>query len=599
MTKLPALIRPLGLTRWLLLSAAFSLSACGGGGGDGGSSDASAPPPEATFRLEVSVAGASGLRFTWSSSPGASEYRLLESADGVADLQQVDSFPPDTRHHTRNVFLPARVNARYVLQACGADGCTDSNAVTLQAGLAKAAQRVVAPVPGANDSLGVRIALSSDGSTLAVGAHLDDSNPDSFPRSTLESGTVYVYTRVDDRWVLQGHLKADNADTNDHFGLSLALSADGNTLAVGAPDEDSDGVGVNSTRGGVWWINSAGAAYVFTRSNGTWTQQAFVKASNTGTRFDGFGRDVALSGDGNTLAVGANGEDSSATGVGGDQNNDGIQDSGAVYVFTRSDTTWTQQAYLKASNTGVSDEFGISLALDFDGSTLAVGAMAEDSGTGDPADNSAANSGAVYVFTRSDTHWAHQAYLKASALGTNDRFGLHLALSADGDTLAVGAHLEDGVAGDPQDNSAPDSGAVYVFMRDGSTWTQQAYLKASNASTGDQFGSALSLSADGKLLAVGAPLESSSATGLGGDQGNDASLRSGAVYVFARNGDRWAQQAYVKALPTSTEPGKGWAHAGAGFGVGVDFADDGSSLAIGAFTEVHSNQVTPGATYVY
>jgi hypothetical protein len=136
---------------------------------------------------------------------------------------------------------------------------------------------------------------------------------------------------------------------------------------------------------------------VFTRTNGVWSQQAYVKASNTGGN-DLFGRSVALSGD--RLAVGADGEDSPATGVNGDQTDDSAFESGAVYVFMRTNGVWSQQAYVKASNTGGSDVFGASVALD--GDTLAIGAVREDSGAtgvnGDQADNSAADSGAVYVY---------------------------------------------------------------------------------------------------------------------------------------------------------------------------------------------------------
>src|SRR5690606_18167910 len=117
----------------------------------------------------------------------------------------------------------------------------------------------------------------------------------------------------------------------------------------------------------------------------------YVKASNTGASGDQFGWSVALSADGSTLAVGAYLEDSAATGVNGDQANDTAGNSGAVYVFTRSGAIWSQQAYLKASNTGPSDFFGYRVALSADGSTLAVGAYLEDSAAtgvdGDQADN--------------------------------------------------------------------------------------------------------------------------------------------------------------------------------------------------------------------
>jgi hypothetical protein len=137
--------------------------------------------------------------------------------------------------------------------------------------------------------------------------------------------------------------------------------------------------------------------YVFTRAGITWTQQAYIKASNTRAGYR-LGYAIALTVD--TLAAGSSGEDGAGTGVGGDQNNNSVTDSGAVYVFTRTGATWTQQAYVKASNTGVDDGFGTSVALS--GDTLAVGAPTEDGNgngvnSGAEADNSASDSGAVYV----------------------------------------------------------------------------------------------------------------------------------------------------------------------------------------------------------
>ena len=193
-------------------------------------------------------------------------------------------------------------------------------------------------------------------------------------------------------------------------------------------------------------------------------QQAYLKASNTGVG-DQFGFSVVL--DGDTLAVGARGEGSAATGVGGDQANNSAGGSGAVYLFTRTGGSWSQQAYVKASNTGIFDFFGTSVALS--GDTLAVGAWGEGSAAtginGNQADNSAVNSGAVYLFTRTGGIWSQQAYVKASNTETFDLFGFSVAL--DGDSLAVGAGSESsaatGVGGDQANNSAFGSGAVYVY----------------------------------------------------------------------------------------------------------------------------------------
>ena len=166
-------------------------------------------------------------------------------------------------------------------------------------------------------------------------------------------------------------------------------------------------------------------------------------------------------------------EDSAATGVGGDQTSDAIWGSGAVYVFARGGTAWSQQAYVKASNPGALATFGHDIALSANGSVLLVGAIGEASAAtgsdGDQTDHSTGYSGAGYVLARSDTTWSQQAYVKASNPDMFDQLGFCVALSADGSTLAMGAPYEDsaatGIGGDHADDSALDAGAVFVFDR--------------------------------------------------------------------------------------------------------------------------------------
>ena len=388
------------------------------------------------------------------------------------------------------------------------------------------------------------------------------------------------------------YLKASNTGPEHQFGRGIALSSDGSTLAVGAIGESSAATGIGGNQGDRS-AAAAGAVYVFTRSGAMWIQQAYVKASNTGVS-DGFGQNVALSADGSTLAVGAPLEDSAAIGIGGNQDDDSAVLSGAVYVFTRTAATWSQQAYVKPFNTGANDLFGWSMALSADGSTLAVGAISEDSaarGTdGDPADDSAMDSGAVYVFARTGAEWSQQAYVKASNPGARDYFGSSVTLSADGSTLAVGASSEDsaatGVDGDQAGDAAMDSGAVYVFQRSATRWGQSAYLKSSNAGSGDAFGTSATLSADGSTLAVGAVGESSATAGVGGNQGDDSAVGSGAVYVFTRSATTWHQQAYLKAFAPV-------AHGN--FGASVALSAHGVFLAVGATGEDGNQSDDPAA----
>jgi hypothetical protein len=239
--------------------------------------------------------------------------------------------------------------------------------------------------------------------------------------------------------------------------------------------------------------------------------------------------------------VGAINEDSAATGIGGNQADNSITDAGAVYIFTRTGATWTQQAYVKQSNTSIVASFGgpDSISLSKDGSMMAVGAPNDPSAAtgidGNQTDTSASGAGAVYVFARTGTTWSQQAYVKSSNTAMADVFGRAVALSGDGATLVVGASLEDSAAidfnGDQANNSASEAGAVYVFERSGATWAQRSYIKAFNTGSLDRFGSKVKLSETG-TLAVGATGEASSATGVGGDPFNNMLLSAGAVYVL-------------------------------------------------------------------
>ena len=394
---------------------------------------------------------------------------------------------------------------------------------------------------------------------MVVGAFADASGAtgvdgDETDVSAPYAGAACVYVRAHGAWSRQAYLKASNTGAGDLFGYAVAVSGD--RVVVGALEEDSASTGVDGDASSDA-LPGAGAAYVFVRTNGVWSQEAYLKASNTGVSAPGvgqggaFAQSVAISGD--TIVVGAPFESSDSTGVDGNPSSTAAGYSGAAYVFVRSGGVWQQQAYLKASNTRYGDEFGYAVGVS--GDTVVVGAPYEASIAGGvdaaPA-GYGAGSGAAYVFVRSGTAWAQQAHLKAAVPAAGDGFGTSVAV--DGDTIAAGAPGQasgaTGVGGDESNTAAPNAGAAHVFLRQGSTWSRQAFLKASNTGAGDAFGQVVALSGD--ALVVGAPGEAGAATGIGGNGASDAASDAGAAYVFVRSGASWASPVYVKGSATNS-----------------------------------------------
>src|ERR1051326_5408419 len=440
---------------------------------------------------------------------------------------------------------------------------------------------------------GNAVAVSADGNTMAIGAPHESSgakgvNGNQNDTSAYDAGAVYVFTRNGVGWSQQAYLKASNTARGAEFGHGVALSADGNTIAVSAYFESSGATGINGNQVDES-VPQAGAVYVFTRRGTTWSQQAYIKASNTGEagvgdqfgEGDQFGFSLALSGDGNTLVAGATGEDSKAAGINGDQADNSMNGSGAVYVFSRTGTMWSQQAYIKSSVPAANVLFGYAVSLNGTGDTMVASSYDDDRGKG-----------AMYVFTRSGTTWSQQARLQASIAERGDSFGVAISLSNDGNTLAAGSHDEDclatGVNPKGCDNDQPSdtsAGAAVVFVRTGSTWAEQALLKASNTGKGDTFGSRIAMSGDGNTVAVSAPLEAGGAQGINGDQSRRGAPNAGAVYLYRRNGGAWMQLAYIKGSNTK---------AGDQFGSSLALSRDGRILAAAAYGEDSGAKGTNG-----
>ncbi len=449
---------------------------------------------------------------------------------------------------------------------------------------------------GANDRLGVSVAISGDTAVLGAngeagsGSGVNPADNETAPYA----GAAYVFTRAGTAWSQQAHLKASNTGAGDAFGSSVAVSGD--LVMIGSPGEDGSGRSVNPAADDK--SREAGAVYAFVRHETEWSQEAYLKPPNTALNpgfYEQFGQAVAISGD--TVAVGAPNEAGSGAGVNPDSD-EMLSGSGAVYVFVRQGTGWSQEAYLKASNPGEYDHFGSSVAVA--GDIIVVGVGGDDGGgTGlNPASNDdAAESGAAYIFKRSGGAWIQEAYVKASDARAADTFGTSVAVS--GETVVVGSPGYDGYpswvnAQNPYGSS--NSGAAYVFKRSGGTWSQQALLKPANGYSEFAFGSSVAVS--GNSIIVGSPREYYNGAGVNPPAPGPARHESGAAYVFVEDQSGWTEQVYLKATNPSA-----FDH----FGASV--AMDGDRVVIGAPHEQGSGMgVNPpdnnafqraGAAYIF
>jgi hypothetical protein len=462
-------------------------------------------------------AGTNAIDVTVTASDKTTQKHYAIAAAGIL----YDYFkPPNTTAGENFGFSVAISNDGNTL-AVGEGGGTGGVDVFTRSGSSWSLQKRLTAI---NVGFGRTVALSADGNTLAVGAHLDQSkatgiNGDQNDHSLMVAGAAYVLVRTGTTWTQQAYIKPSYVASYQYFGNQIALSADGNTLAVGTIDS-SGAIGIGGDPSDTSALNS-GSVFVFTRAGGTtWSQQTYIKASNTRANAS-FGSGVGLSSDGNTLAVGSYGESSNATTIGGSQTDTSAMNAGAAYIFTRAATTWSQQAYIKASdnNPGGGAEFGRSLALANDGNTMAV--------TTFPQGGTGANTG-IYVFTRAGAAWSQLTKIMSAGGG--------VSLSADGNTLAIGNNLDSsnatGIDGNQTDTSLPNSGAAFVLTRSGSTFTQLHYVKPSFPRMNGGFGFTVAISGDTKTLAVGDNSDASAATGINGNQTDTSVISSGAVFVY-------------------------------------------------------------------
>lgn len=369
-------------------------------------------------------------------------------------------------------------------------------------------------------AFGNSVALSADGQTALVGGPFDGDG----------KGAAWVFVRKDGVWTQVAKLTAGAEEAGaGHFGRAVSLSADGATAVVGAPAD----------HGGV------GAAWVFQLTEGTWSREA--RLAGNGERGVGyFGRAVALSGDGSTVLIGAPGE---------------AQGAGGVWAYSRSAGGWPEDEHFTDGEGDPEARFGKSVSLSADGSTALVGGLQDEGGNG-----------AAWIFERTGGGgiWVQQAGKLASAEPSpGGEFGGSVALSPDGATALVAA---------PADSEG--LGAVWVFTRSGSQWSQQGGKLTSGLGPRERdFGSAVALSGDGDTALIG------EATARG---------RRGGAWMFSRTGASWSRLGFFALGEHKGEA------AGEQFGSSVAISEDGVTSLIGALgNEAETNERRIGAAWVF
>ena len=379
-------------------------------------------------------------------------------------------------------------------------------------------QELTAPDGGVADEFGYSVALSNSGQIAVVGApyHMVGTN--------AHQGAVYLFTKHDNTWTEQQELTASGGAAQDYFGYSVAVDGCGQYILIGAPFK---AVGKNLQQG---------AAYIFTKSGGTYTQRQELTASDGAENGD-FGLSVALDGDGNIALIGGR-----------------KADAGAAYVFTVHNGTWVQHQELTDGQ--CCDGFGGSVALNYEGNIALIGAPDER---------------VAYIFTESGGSYTQHQKLYASDSTAHDLFGASVALNYEGNIALIGAPYK-------AVGTNSEQGAAYVFTESGSTYTQQQELTASDGAADDLFGSSVALNYDGKIALIGAP----------GPVGNN--FDPGAAYIFAKSGSTYTQQQELKGSDGEAGDLFGWS-------VALDY--NGNIALIGAPFKTVGTNLGQGTAYIF
>ena len=308
------------------------------------------------------------------------------------------------------------------------------------------------------------LSMSRDGSTIVAGKHNAD------PGGIADAGAAYIYKLVGGSYVYQQEITASDKAANDQFGLSTAVSSDGTTIIVGTPNDDPGG------------LSNQGSAYIFDWNGSTWSQTQNIVQSDA-LASGSFGYGVAISDDGTVAAVGAGYHDSQGT------------NNGAVYIFTKSGGTWSQTQKMYASDyaSHTNQYLGLNISMAGDGSMVVAGAAYSDTGGTDV--------GATYIFVKSGGAWpvTETQKILASDAAADDRFGWTVATSQNGDRIIVAATYED------TNNSS--KGKIYVFDRSNGTWTETRNHDNPHSGNSSHLGWSTAVSSGGGVYLAGIPYE--------------------------------------------------------------------------------------------
>ena len=454
---------------------------------------------------------------------------------GVYTINAADAPDPDT---TRSIFShysdyashSETSHASFSLVGIGSTTYTEVSAIQ-------------ADTPSGGDDFGTTITCSADGKTIIVGAPGHDA-------SVANVGAVYVFDRVGNTYSQVGFFTGSEATNQGaYFGTSVACSADGKTIVVGNHEDNLSELGVLS-----------GIVYVFDREGDTFNQVGILTGSFASDDYDYFGYSVACSADGKTIIVGAY----------QDEIDSNVPSAGVVYVYDREGNNFNEVGILTASDQGQADYFGTSVECSADGKTIVAGATGHDGSS-----NGVSSRGAVYVFDRAGNDFNEVGILTSSNSTDFYSFGRELEISADGKTIIASSYSPSGNVGDRK-------GSATVFDRVGNDFNEVGILTGgSYADIGDNFGSTLAISADGKTIVVGAH----------NDEIDPSITSSGLVHVFNRQGNNFNR---VGVLTGSYAVAQNDI-----FGTSVAISADGKSIIASARLDEIGSPSNGGVVYVF